>query len=100
MGNRNNLTLAGRATSRLLSPRQRSAAARAVTPRRSPDPLPLRGLTDQVVWRPVAELKPFGNNPRKHPEAQIARLMQNIERVWTNPMLIDETGTILAGHGR
>lgn len=26
--------------------------------------------------------------------------MQNIERVWTNPMLIDETGTILAGHGR
>jgi hypothetical protein len=26
--------------------------------------------------------------------------MQNIERVWTNPILIDEADTILAGHGR
>ena len=26
--------------------------------------------------------------------------MRSIERVWTNPILIDEAGTILAGHGR
>ena len=26
--------------------------------------------------------------------------MKSIQRVWTNPILIDETGTILAGHGR
>jgi DNA modification methylase len=26
--------------------------------------------------------------------------MRSIERVWTNPILIDESGTILAGHGR
>jgi hypothetical protein len=26
--------------------------------------------------------------------------MRSIEQVWTNPILIDETGTILAGHGR
>src|SRR5580704_11879317 len=39
-------------------------------------------------------------NPRQRPECQIARLMKSIQRVWTNPILIDETGTILAGHGR
>ena len=26
--------------------------------------------------------------------------MKSIRRVWTNPILVDETGTILAGHGR
>src|SRR5262249_52057164 len=59
-----------------------------------------RGLSERVVWRPIGELKPFPGNPRRHPEAQIARLMKSIARFWTNPLLIDETGTILAGHGR
>jgi ParB-like chromosome segregation protein Spo0J len=44
-------------------------------------------------------LKPYPDNPRQHPEAQIAGLMKSIRRVWTIPILIDETGTILAGHG-
>jgi ParB-like chromosome segregation protein Spo0J len=57
-------------------------------------------LSEKIVRRPVADLKPFPNNPRRHPEAQIARLMRGIERVWTNPILIDETGTVLAGHAR
>jgi ParB-like chromosome segregation protein Spo0J len=26
--------------------------------------------------------------------------MKNIQLVWTNPILVDETSTILAGHGR
>jgi hypothetical protein len=59
-----------------------------------------RGLTSEVVWRNLSDLKPFPNNPRQHPEAQIARLMKSIRRVWTNPVLVDETETILAGHGR
>jgi DNA modification methylase len=45
-------------------------------------------------------LKEFPGNPRRHPEAQIASLMKSIGRFWTNPILVDETGTILAGHGR
>src|SRR6516165_11609433 len=60
----------------------------------------LRGLMDRVIWRPVSELKEFPGNPRRHPERQIAALMKSIRRVWTNPILVDETGTILAGHGR
>src|ERR1700704_5410559 len=58
------------------------------------------GLSKQIVWRAISSLKPFPKNPRRHPEAQIAALMKNIARVWTNPILIDETGTMLAGHLR
>jgi hypothetical protein len=58
------------------------------------------GLTERVVWHAVSDLKPFPGNPRKHPESQIAGLMKSIRKVWTNPILIDETRTILAGHGR
>jgi DNA modification methylase len=71
--------------------------ARPSAEARSPQ---LRGLTERIVWRAIGDLKPFPGNPRRHPEAQIASLMQSIGRVWTNPILIDESGTILAGHGR
>jgi hypothetical protein len=57
-------------------------------------------LTEKIVWRPIGALKPFPGNPRRHPEEQILRLMRSIERAWTNPILIDETDTILAGHAR
>ena len=67
----------------------------AKTPRQPP-----HGLTERIVWHAVGDLKPFPGNPRRHPEAQIAGLMKSIGKVWTNPILIDETGTILAGHGR
>jgi len=59
-----------------------------------------RGLMNHVVWRPVSQLKEFPGNPRRHPDGQIAGLMRSIRRFWTNPILVDETGTILAGHGR
>src|SRR5262245_53793523 len=59
-----------------------------------------RGLADQIVKRATSSLKPFPKNPWRHPESQIVALMKNISRVWTNPILIDETSTILAGHAR
>src|SRR5262245_40592988 len=59
-----------------------------------------RGLAERIIWRAVGDLKEFPGNPRQHPESQIASLMKSIQRVWTNPILIDETATILAGHGR
>jgi ParB-like chromosome segregation protein Spo0J len=61
---------------------------------------PSRGLASKIVWRDLQDLKPFPKNPRRHPEAQIARLMQTMRRIWTNPILLDEMGIILAGHGR
>lgn len=86
--------------------RRQVAANRPTTAAHPPQPKPVssaktsRGLTDKVIWLAIDDLKPFPGNPRRHPEAQIARLMRSIEQVWTNPILIDETSTILAGHGR
>jgi ParB-like chromosome segregation protein Spo0J len=65
-----------------------------------PNPRPSRGIHERIVSRPTDELKDFPSNPRRHPESQIANLMKSIRNVWTNPILVDETGTILAGHGR
>jgi DNA modification methylase len=67
---------------------------------RNPDEVSPRGLMDRVVWRTIGELREFPGNPRRHPESQIASLMRSVSHIWTNPILTDETGTILAGHGR
>jgi len=74
--------------------------AHPATLRHRPASIAIRGLSDKIALVAIHDLKPFPGNPRRHPEAQIARLMRSIEQVWTNPILIDETGTILAGHGR
>jgi hypothetical protein len=92
--------LTGRGTRRHFAAKR---PARTVRPSK-PDPhrsvAASRGLKDKIAWLAIDDLKPFPENPRHHPDAQIARLMRSIEQVWTNPILIDETGTILAGHGR
>ncbi len=54
-----------------------------------------------VVVRPVAALKPYDRNARTHSDAQVEQIIASIhEWGWTNPVLIDEAGLILAGHGR
>ncbi len=55
----------------------------------------------EVVHRKLSELKAYPNNPRTHSPDQIATLAKLIaEFGFTQPMLIDEFDTILAGHGR
>lgn len=82
------------------SPRSARTLSEPVSASTRPRSKPARGLQNQVVARPVSELRPFPGNARHHPEAQIARLMKNIKRVWTNPILTDENSIILAGHAR
>jgi ParB-like chromosome segregation protein Spo0J len=56
---------------------------------------------DSVERRPIAELIPYARNAREHSDAQIAQIAASMrEWGWTNPVLIDEDGTIIAGHGR
>lgn len=56
---------------------------------------------DAPVRKSVAELIPYARNARTHSEAQVAQIAASIrEWGWTNPVLIDETGGIIAGHGR
>jgi hypothetical protein len=56
---------------------------------------------DKVQRRPVAKLVPYARNARTHSPAQIDQLARSIEEFgWTIPVLVDEQGVIIAGHGR
>lgn len=56
---------------------------------------------DKVSRRTVSSLVPFARNARAHSEAQISQIAASIEEWgWTNPILVDEAGMIIAGHGR
>ncbi len=55
----------------------------------------------ELVYRPIAEIKPDPTNPRTHPPGQIDQLVRNMAAFgFTSPILIDERGVIIAGHGR
>ena len=54
-----------------------------------------------VPSHPLAALKPHPRNSRVHPPAQLDEIERSmLEWGWTMPILADEDGTILAGHGR
>ena len=56
---------------------------------------------DKVERRPVAGLVPYARNARQHTDAQVAQIAASIrEWGWTNPVLLDESQGIIAGHGR
>lgn len=55
----------------------------------------------KVEYKRVDELTAFANNTRTHSDEQISQVAQSItEFGFTNPILIDESRTIIAGHGR
>ncbi len=55
----------------------------------------------KVKYTKTAELIPYVNNSRTHSEAQIKQVASSIKEFgFTNPIIIDEGNTILAGHGR
>jgi DNA modification methylase len=57
--------------------------------------------SDHVEKRPIEGLIPYARNARTHSDAQIAQIAASIrEWGWTNPVLVAEDGTIIAGHGR
>lgn len=55
----------------------------------------------QIEPRPVADLAPYANNSRKHSPEQVEQIAASIREFgFTNPVLIDPDGGIIAGHGR
>ena len=49
----------------------------------------------------VSALSAFAGNPRTHSDGQIDQIAASIREFgWTNPILVDAGGTIIAGHGR
>jgi hypothetical protein len=56
---------------------------------------------DRVELWPIEKLIPYANNPRLHSAADIDRIAASILKWgWTNPVLVDEQGVLIAGHGR
>lgn len=50
---------------------------------------------------PIENVIPFDENARTHSRAQIQQIVASIQEWgWTNPILVDEGGRIIAGHGR
>jgi ParB-like chromosome segregation protein Spo0J len=54
-----------------------------------------------IIMRAIGELQPFAGNARIHSDDQVQQIARSIEAYgFTLPVLIDEIGGIIAGHGR
>lgn len=55
----------------------------------------------KIEYLKVDDLIPYARNARTHSEAQVTQIAGSIREFgFTNPVLIDANGTIVAGHGR
>jgi DNA modification methylase len=67
----------------------------------APQSAGLVALADRIELWPIERLRPYERNPRTHSDAQVDQIAASmVEFGWTNPVLVDEQGGILAGHGR
>jgi DNA modification methylase len=58
-------------------------------------------LSDAIELRAPASLSPYARNARTHSPEQIQKLAASIREFgFTNPILVDGTGTVVAGHAR
>jgi len=54
-----------------------------------------------ITYRAVTDLKPYPRNARTHSRKQLKQIAAAIKEFgFTNPVLIDESDQIIAGHGR
>lgn len=55
----------------------------------------------KIVWQSADALTHYANNPRTHSKKQIRQIADSIREFgWTNPVLVDAAGRVIAGHGR
>ena len=55
----------------------------------------------QIDYRPIEDLIPYSLNSRTHSDEQVAQIAGSIKEFgFTNPVLVDDEGGIIAGHGR
>lgn len=56
---------------------------------------------DKIEHWPIEKLIPYARNSRTHSPEQVDQIVASIkEWGWTTPILVDEQGGIIAGHGR
>lgn len=57
--------------------------------------------TIKIERRKIGDLIPFARNSRTHSDEQVAQIAASIREFgWTNPILVDGSNGIIAGHGR
>jgi ParB family transcriptional regulator, chromosome partitioning protein len=55
----------------------------------------------KIVYKPTTDLIPYANNSRTHSDDQVLQIASSIKEFgFTNPVLVDDEGGIVAGHGR
>ena len=55
----------------------------------------------EIIYKNIDDLIPYVNNTRTHSEEQVNQIASSIKEFgFTNPVLIDEQGGLIAGHGR
>ena len=55
----------------------------------------------KIEYKKIKELIPYCNNSRTHSDEQVLQIASSIKEFgFTNPVLIDDQGGIIAGHGR
>lgn len=55
----------------------------------------------ELIYKTLDEIVPYAKNSRTHSKAQVAQIAGSIKEFgFTNPILIDEDNSIIAGHGR
>lgn len=60
-----------------------------------------KSIADQIEPWPISRLKPYDRNARTHTDEDVAKVAGSIRRFgFTIPLLVDETGEIIAGHCR
>jgi hypothetical protein len=58
-------------------------------------------MAERIQLRAIASLRPHAGNARMHDAAQLAQIMASMQAFgFTNPLLVDEDGVLIAGHGR
>lgn len=58
-------------------------------------------MKQQIEYVETAKLVPYARNSRTHSDEQVAQICASIKEFgFTNPVLIDDEGVIIAGHGR
>lgn len=58
-------------------------------------------MSISITQRSVGDLIPYARNSRTHSDEQVAQIAASIKEFgWTNPILVDAEGVVIAGHGR
>lgn len=62
--------------------------------------VPENWQTDVQVW-PIEDIHPYVNNAKEHPDEQVEKIRSSIKNYgWDQPIVVDESGEIIKGHGR